>query len=36
MDEPDNTLSGRAAGYMHAAARLEQPMGALAEAMDDI
>ena len=36
MDEPDNTLSGRAAGYMHAAAQLEQAMGALAEAMDDI
>jgi len=36
MDELHNTLSGRAAEYMNAAARLEQPMGALAEAMDDI
>lgn len=35
MDELD-TLGGHAAEYMNAAARLEQPMGALAEAMDDI
>lgn len=36
MNDLHDTLSGRAADYMNAAARLEQPMGALAEAMDDV
>jgi hypothetical protein len=36
MDDTDDGLRRKAAQYMHAVARLEQPLGALAEAMDDI
>ena len=36
MDNADDKLSHRAAPTMHAVARLEQPLGTLAEAMHDI
>lgn len=36
MNDIDEPLRGNAAAYMDAAARLEQPLGQLAEAMDDI
>jgi hypothetical protein len=36
MNETDEPLRRNAAAYMEAAARLEQPMGQLAEAMDEI
>lgn len=36
MDDTDDRLGRNTAAYMQAVARLEQPLGALAEAMDDI
>jgi hypothetical protein len=36
MNDTDERLGRSAAKYMNAAARLEQPLGALAEAMDEI
>ncbi|MDL2355986.1 MAG: hypothetical protein QFF03_12085 [Pseudomonadota bacterium] len=36
MDDTDDALSRNAAHYLQAAARLEQPLGALAEAMDEV
>jgi hypothetical protein len=36
MNDTDEPLRGRAAEYLKAAARLEQPLGALAESMDEI
>lgn len=36
MDDTDDPLRRGAAQYMNAAARLEQPLGALAESMDEI
>lgn len=36
MDDTDDRLSGASAEYLKAAARLEQPLGALAEAMDEV
>lgn len=36
MNDTDDGLSRNAAHYLQAAARLEQPFGALAEAMDEV
>ena len=36
MDDTDDRPGRNAAAYMQAVARLEQPLGALAESMDDI
>lgn len=36
MDDTDDPLRRNAAQYMSAAARLEQPLGALAESMDEV